>query len=145
MTKINSPIADEAKNLTKGGKDYSQEAWDNIHDDLMQGYYNRKYDSIRYPEPYNPEDYGFRIQPEIGFGVPVEEQLSREDWEAAMKDWKDPLVEDLLNNYDWDKNHVKSMMQIKTLEGNWGDYSYQFWITPEGDGYRADGADRPGV
>lgn len=33
-----------------------------------------------------------------------------------------------------------SMMQIKTLEGNWGDYSYQFWITPEGDGYRADGA-----
>lgn len=99
MTKINSPIADEAKNLTKGGKDYSQEAWDNIHDDLMQGYYNRKYDSIRYPEPYNPEDYGFRIQPE----------------ESPLDpNWKDPLVEDLLNNYDWDKNHVKSMMQIKT-------------------------------
>ena len=30
--------------------------------------------------------------------------------------------------------------QIKTDEHAWGNYSYQFWITPEGDGYRADGA-----
>jgi CubicO group peptidase (beta-lactamase class C family) len=30
--------------------------------------------------------------------------------------------------------------QIKTDECYWGDYSFQFWMTPEGDGYRADGA-----
>ena len=30
--------------------------------------------------------------------------------------------------------------QIKTDEYAWGDYSFQFWMIPEGDGYRADGA-----
>ncbi len=30
--------------------------------------------------------------------------------------------------------------QIKTNKDNWGDYSFQFWMVPEGDGYRADGA-----
>ena len=29
---------------------------------------------------------------------------------------------------------------LKTPTGHWGDYSFQFWMTPEGDGYRADGA-----
>lgn len=33
-----------------------------------------------------------------------------------------------------------SKPQIKTQECYWGDYSFQFWMTPEGDGYRADGA-----
>ena len=33
-----------------------------------------------------------------------------------------------------------SKTQIKTPTGHWGDYSFQFWMTPEGDGYRADGA-----
>jgi CubicO group peptidase (beta-lactamase class C family) len=33
-----------------------------------------------------------------------------------------------------------SIPQIKTDECYWGDYSFQFWMTPEGDGYRADGA-----
>ena len=33
-----------------------------------------------------------------------------------------------------------SKAQIKTDENAWGDYSFQFWMTPEGDGYRADGA-----
>ena len=33
-----------------------------------------------------------------------------------------------------------SISQIKTDECYWGDYSFQFWMTPEGDGYRADGA-----
>lgn len=33
-----------------------------------------------------------------------------------------------------------SKPQIKTNTGNWGDYSFQFWMTPEGQGYRADGA-----
>ena len=30
--------------------------------------------------------------------------------------------------------------QIKTQENYWGDYSFQFWMIPEGNGYRADGA-----
>ena len=30
--------------------------------------------------------------------------------------------------------------QIKTAPDNWGNYSFQFWLTPEGNGYRADGA-----
>ena len=29
--------------------------------------------------------------------------------------------------------------QIKSNENDWGDYSFQFWMVPEGDGYRADG------
>lgn len=33
-----------------------------------------------------------------------------------------------------------SVEQIETDEHAWGNYSFQFWITPEGDGYRADGA-----
>ena len=33
-----------------------------------------------------------------------------------------------------------SKTQIKTPTGHWGDYSFQFWMIPEGDGYRADGA-----
>lgn len=33
-----------------------------------------------------------------------------------------------------------SKTQIKTPEGHWGDYSFQFWMVPEGNGYRADGA-----
>ena len=33
-----------------------------------------------------------------------------------------------------------STTQIKTDDNVWGDYSYQFWMVPEGEGYRADGA-----
>ena len=33
-----------------------------------------------------------------------------------------------------------SKPQIKTQDCYWGDYSFQFWMVPEGDGYRADGA-----
>lgn len=33
-----------------------------------------------------------------------------------------------------------SKTQIKTQECYWGDYSYQFWMIPELNGYRADGA-----
>ena len=33
-----------------------------------------------------------------------------------------------------------SKPQIKTDEGAWGDYSFQFWMVDEGEGYRADGA-----
>ena len=33
-----------------------------------------------------------------------------------------------------------SRTQIKTDDNAWGDYSYQFWMVPEGEGYRADGA-----
>ena len=33
-----------------------------------------------------------------------------------------------------------SIAQIKTDEGAWGDYSYQFWMVPHTDIYRADGA-----
>lgn len=33
-----------------------------------------------------------------------------------------------------------SKPSIKTDEWFWGDYSCQFWMVPEGDGYRADGA-----
>lgn len=33
-----------------------------------------------------------------------------------------------------------SIAQIKTDEGAWGDYSYQFWMVPNTDIYRADGA-----
>ena len=33
-----------------------------------------------------------------------------------------------------------SEAKITTGECHWGDYSFQFWMTPEGDGYRADGA-----
>ena len=33
-----------------------------------------------------------------------------------------------------------STTQIKTNGDHWGDYSYQFWMVPEGDGYRCDGA-----
>ena len=29
---------------------------------------------------------------------------------------------------------------IKTGDSFWGDYSFQFWMVPEGEGYRADGA-----
>lgn len=33
-----------------------------------------------------------------------------------------------------------SKSQIKTPSNYWGDYSFQFWMVPEIDGYRADGA-----
>ena len=33
-----------------------------------------------------------------------------------------------------------SRPQIKTNDYYWGDYSFQFWSVPKGDGYRADGA-----
>ena len=33
-----------------------------------------------------------------------------------------------------------SKAQIKTHDQAWGDYSFQFWMVPEVDGYRADGA-----
>lgn len=33
-----------------------------------------------------------------------------------------------------------SIPQIKTNASHWGDYSFQFWMVPEVDGYRADGA-----
>ena len=33
-----------------------------------------------------------------------------------------------------------SVAQIKTNEDSWGDYSYQFWMVPNTDIYRADGA-----
>lgn len=33
-----------------------------------------------------------------------------------------------------------SVPQIKIENSWWGDYSFQFWMVPEGDGYRADGA-----
>ena len=40
------------------------------------------------------------------------------------------------------KQYVKmcSQEQIKTEPNSWGNYSFQFWMTPQGDGYRADGA-----
>lgn len=32
-----------------------------------------------------------------------------------------------------------STPQIKSKDTDWGDYSFQFWMVPEGEGYRADG------
>lgn len=32
-----------------------------------------------------------------------------------------------------------STPQITTNQDSWGDYSFQFWMVPEGEGYRADG------
>lgn len=81
MTKINSPIADEAKNI------YKKEALGSIHDDLYEGYYNRVNDIY---DGYNPEDYGFRL-------------MTEEDRDGLPENnWMDPLVEDLLDNYPWD-------------------------------------------
>lgn len=76
------------------GKKIIQEAWDSVHDDLLEGYYNRKSGeenvngSPLRDEGYNPEDYGFKLQPN-----------------KIDKEWRDPLVEDLLNNYDWNDNN----------------------------------------
>lgn len=94
-----SIIANEAQNLIKGGKDYFQEAWNGIHDDLLEGYYNRKNGLYK---RYNPKKYGFK--------------LMKEKDRTRLKEinWKDPIVEDLLNNYDWHGNRVKMMMQVKT-------------------------------
>lgn len=98
MTKINSPIADEAKNLIKGGRNYIEYAWDNIHDDLLEGYYNRVNELY---DGYNPEEYGFKL-------------MTEEDRNHLKEiQWKDPMVEDLLNNYDW-KDHIKFMNKLKT-------------------------------
>ena len=54
----------------------------------------------------------------------------------------------MLNNGEYNgkrivsEEYVKmcSTPQIKTSENHWGDYSCQFWMVPECDGYRADGA-----
>ena len=62
------------------------EGLDEIYAGLWQGRYNRK---------YNPEDYGFTPQPNKLDG----------------KHWEDPLVRDLLNNYDWE-NYDKFMDKL---------------------------------
>lgn len=38
------------------------------------------------------------------------------------------------------EEYVKLCSTAKIKTDAWGDYSLQFWMTPEGDGYRADGA-----
>ena len=82
MTKINSPIADEAKIQQK-----EVEALGSIHDDLLEGYYNRVNDIY---DGYNPEDYDFRL-------------MTEEDRNGLPENnWNDPRVDHLLEDYNWD-------------------------------------------
>lgn len=38
------------------------------------------------------------------------------------------------------EEYVKMCATKQITSDGWGDYTFQFWLTPEGDGYRADGA-----
>lgn len=38
------------------------------------------------------------------------------------------------------EEYVKMCSKAQIKSDGWGDYSFQFWMVPEGDGYRADGA-----
>ena len=110
---------------------------------MIEKVYNKKFVQLCYEKIFQPLEIGFPMwgcdpqgyctaASELCLSVEQMNRLGILFFNKGVYKGKRILSEQYVN--------MCSVPKINTPKNYWGDYSYQFWMVPECEGYRADGA-----